>query len=163
MADLKAEIIKALDSDTNREKQIAALEAVVESAAKEKNAASGVLSALGWSGEPSAAARDPVEVMREVFKDDAFDQTEKYILFMMSNQRFFNRRKMAYRSLYAIIGGAIFIALAIFLDRFYPPGAGEKSLSDIIQANQSVITWIGGFFTSIVAFYFGASSLRPTS
>jgi len=131
---------------------------------------------LASFAKQSQSARDPVEVMREILKDDAYTKDEKVLLFMMSRERFRNRRRMAYISLGAIVVAAILLVLAIMVEAFGwadplsvttmqngMETTEDRYVSDIIQKYDTTIMWLGGFFTSIIAFYFGASALRPSS
>lgn len=147
---------------------------VTESQRAGEGSSNSLLSLL--SGQ-SKAARDPVEVMQDVFKNQTYTDREKNLLFFMSRQRFENRRKMAYYSLSMLIGGAILIAAAMIYDGIHPLVCADAKLSaadctqnnlvfrytEIIKANTEALSWIGGFFTSVIALYYGASSLRPTS
>ena len=142
-----------------------------------KEASSGMANMMAsfFSGE-TKAAQDPVAVMKEVFKDDDFDEDEKMLLFLMSKERFKNRRRMAYVSLSVLVLATLYIALIIFLDgshaskcdkgfdaNYLCDGKVYFVYSTLLEKNSELLQWLGGFFTSIIALYFGAASFRPTS
>lgn len=144
----------------------------------------------------SPAAKDPVLVMREVFKDKDYDSEEKAVLYFMSRERFQNRRRMAYVSLSVLVAGTLFIGAAFLSDginysanyadcltqvRESLEASGVTDLSEqlpllqdgcddarflftsIFRENSDLLTWVGTFFTSVIALYYGAASFRPTS
>ena len=104
------------------------------------------------------SAQDPLFFMREVLKDPDLSDEFKYMLFYMSQTRFTNRRKMAYFSLYAILAFFAFLAVGAVVD-----ATAGTAIMDAVDENSSLFTWIGGFLTGIVAFYYGASTIRPNS
>ena len=104
------------------------------------------------------SAQDPLFFMREVLKDPDLSDEFKYMLFYMSQTRFTNRRKMAYFALYAILAFFAFLAVGAVIDA--TTGTG---IMDAVDENSTLFTWIGGFLTGIVAFYYGASTIRPNS
>lgn len=171
----KEELQKILTDHPNASDQAAAINKLVSE--QQQNSDSSSNSLLSMLSGQSKAARDPVEVMQDVFKNQTYTDREKNLLFFMSRQRFENRRKMAYYSLSMLIGGAILIAAAMIYDGIHPlvctdtdipiEGCTQKQLffryTAIIKANTEALSWIGGFFTSVIALYYGASSLRPTS
>jgi ABC-type multidrug transport system fused ATPase/permease subunit len=121
-------------------------------------------------GSGSEASRDPVEQMHRVLSD-ANEHLEdwKPFLIAMSNTRFANRRRMAYISLGGIIATTVFVGLAIVVDgtrlppEAYVDGVPQYGMVALLAESSSTIAWMLGFFASIVAFYFGASALRPSS
>ncbi|MQX36747.1 hypothetical protein [Roseospira navarrensis] len=120
------------------------------------SAASRVLEALNG---PKDAAKDPLEMMIAIFKDPDFSEEEKMLLYRLSSERFRNRRRMAYISLYMMVGATVFLGLLILIEGL----GGGTGFSALIEKHTNILVWLGGFFTSIIAFYFGASTLRPSS
>jgi hypothetical protein len=112
----------------------------------------------GLAAAPDAA-RDPLDRMIEIFKDPDLTEEEKALLFRMSSERFLNRRRMAYISLWTIVGAVVYLGLLILIEGL----GGGAGFSDSIKAHTDIIVWLGGFFTSVIAFYFGAATLRPSS
>ncbi len=113
------------------------------------------------AGDPVPdTAKDPVRLMIEIAKDNDISDEDKTALILYSNSRFKNRRLMAYISLLTLVASFVFIFVAAIID-----GTGEQNthILDKITGQQMIINWIGGFLTSIVAAYFGASSWRPRS
>ena len=119
------------------------------------------------------AGRDPLQVMIEIAKNKDLSDEYKKILLDYSRERFKNRRKMAYISLWTIVLSVAFLILAGYLDGIMPlfnngatPIAGEKSTSGILYAiskNQTLLSWLEGFLTTIIAAYYGVSAWRPSS
>lgn len=198
LTDIKAVLADTGLSDAEREaKATEMLEEIKREATKEgaANAKDNSGSLMSMFTAQSPAAKDPVEVMREVLADARYAPEEKQLLFYMSRERFQNRRKMAYWALYVLIGTAIFLALGMFADVLWlsddvdtcvsaiaglpanltdaertlalaeiaQNGCVEYPFASVLQANSEILTWLGTFFTSIIALYFGAASFRPTS
>jgi len=110
------------------------------------------------------AGRDPIKIMIEIAKDKDLSDADKAALISYANARFKNRRKMAYISLYVIVVSLGLIFVGAFIDGIICHG--EKScygILDSIKENQTLITWVEGFLTSIVAAYYGVTSWRPSS
>ncbi|MCL2916052.1 hypothetical protein L2725_20125 [Shewanella corallii] len=108
--------------------------------------------------ETTDAARDPLRIMIEIVKDPDISPADKTALIQYSQERFKNRRKMAYMSLYTIIGSLIFMLIAAVVDDF-----ANTSILTEIHENATIIGWIEGFLTAIVAAYYGVSAWRPAS
>ena len=108
--------------------------------------------------EPPESSRDPLLTLREIAKDKDLDAEAQAWLFEYSLTRFNNRRKMAYMALWTLIGLVVFLALGTFID-----GIFDTDILDSIQQVQDILIWAAGFLASIVATYFGMSSLRPSS
>lgn len=192
--ELKSVIADAnLSDDEKVAKAKEIMKAAEEKAAESARSERGSLVSMFTAQSP--AAKDPVQVMREVLADKNYSQEEKELLFFMSRERFQNRRKMAYIALYVLVGAAIFLAVgwaADFLGRssmlsnclqgiaglpetmtaaqkdvaIAALGEGactEYPFTQIIKDNTDVLSWLGTFFTSVIALYFGAASFRPTS
>ncbi|MCL1038050.1 hypothetical protein L2750_12910 [Shewanella submarina] len=108
--------------------------------------------------ETTDAAKDPLRLIIEILKDDKISDEDKTQLIVYSQERFKNRRKMAYASLYAIIGSLIFMLIAAIVDGFT-----DSTILAAIHQNSTMIGWIEGFLTAIVAAYYGVSAWRPAS
>jgi len=104
------------------------------------------------------AARDPLQIMVEIAKDPGLTDSDKTSLIKYSQTRFTNRRRMAYMSLYTIIGTLAFLLIAAVMDGF-----GVSNILAEISNNQGLLGTIVGFLTAIVAAYYGVSSFRPAS
>ncbi len=166
-----------LDDEAGLVKKLKAKFEKAEKAAREAGENS-TGSIANWFRKDSKAAQDPVEVMRSVFKDKDFSVREQNILFYMSRERFQNRRKMAYYALYVLLLAAVLLMGAIIYDGLVSTaictaadtpiegctvGKAYYPLAESIKMHTELLKWMGGFFVSIIAFYFGASSFRPTS
>lgn len=120
----------------------------------------GQRSIFAGTGEPPPSANDPIRVLMEIANDTNLSDADKIKLVNLARQRFKNRRMMAYIALLAIVGTLIFILGAALMD-----GTAKDSgsiLKSLAQA-QTLLSWIMGFLASIVAAYYGFSSLRPSS
>ena len=129
---------------------------MTEKQVKDENKRSVFPNAANSSNSP--AARDPLQIMVEIAKDSGLSDTDKTSLIQYSQTRFTNRRRMAYISLYAIIGTLAFLLIAAVMDGF-----GASSILTEVSNNQGLLGTIIGFLTAIVAAYYGVSSLRPAS
>ena len=103
-------------------------------------------------------SKDPLRLMIEIAKDPVLTPEDKTSLIVYSRERFLNRRRMAYASLYTIIGSIIFLFLAALLDGF-----SSSQILDKIKENQGLFGSILGFLTAIVGAYYGVSAWRPSS
>ena len=161
------EILEKEGTETNeRVKEISDLISDIvkkkEEKAKDEARSSSLIS--GVFGSDPKAAQDPIQVVRDVLKDEGYTEEEKLIIVTMSRDRFKNRRRMAYIALGVLVLGALSLILAIYQDgSIVEPGKASSNYSSVIEKNIETITWFGGFFISVIGFYFGASSLRPTS
>ncbi len=111
------------------------------------------------------AGRDPLKIMIEIAKDNDLSAEDKSALISYAQTRFKNRRRMAYIALYALIASLGLIFVAAFIDGFSTCQADKtcKGILESIKNNQSLIAWIEGFLTAIVAAYYGVSAWRPAS
>ena len=111
------------------------------------------------------AGRDPLTKMIEIAKDKELTDTDKSALISYAQKKFTNRRRMAYISLYAIIISLGLLFVAAFIDGFSTCPANQtcKGILETIKDSQTLIAWIEGFLTSIVAAYYGVSAWRPAS
>ena len=109
------------------------------------------------------AGRDPLRIMVEIAENDKLSDQDKKNLILYSRQRFKNRKRMAYVSLYAIVASLGLLFLAAFIDGFStcPEGQTCAGILQSIKDNQTIFVWIEGFLTAIVAAYFGVSAWRP--
>lgn len=140
--------------------QVADLLAKKTAEAEKKSSSANFLTSF-FNGQ-SQSSRDPVEVMRDAFKDNEIDETERDMLYVMANNRFANRRRMAYIALWAIVAASVFLGISIIVDASQSVDSGG-TVSAVIKEYENLLTWFGSFFTAIIALYFGASSLRPSS
>ncbi|MFT5707426.1 MAG: hypothetical protein ACI9ES_001720 [Oceanospirillaceae bacterium] len=111
------------------------------------------------------SAKDPLTKMIEIAKDPDLSAEDKATLIAYAQKKFNNRRRMAYIALLTIVVSLVLLFIAAFMDG---TSACVKSgdcigILESIKANESLITWIEGFLTSIVAAYFGVSAWRPAS
>ncbi|MCP3887251.1 MAG: hypothetical protein GY702_00025 [Desulfobulbaceae bacterium] len=111
------------------------------------------------------AGRDPLMTMIEIAKDKELSDSDKSALISYSQQRFTNRRRMAYVALYSLIASLGFLLIAAFIDGFRtcPTGQTCEGILKSIENSQTLIIWIEGFLTAIVAAYYGVSAWRPAS
>mgnify|MGYP006242325837 FL=1 len=116
------------------------------------------LSVMG--GNSSSQPQDPLFFMKEIFADKELTEEQKLLLFGMSQTRFMNRRKMAFISLYTLLGFFGFLLAGVVIDAF---NAENKGVMEVIAENETMFIWIGGFLTSIIALYYGSSTIRPSS
>ena len=112
------------------------------------------------------AAKDPLSKLLEIVQADIDDYYKQQLIHIHQN-RFKNRRKMAYISLVCLIVLFLFLLIGIWSDGMYLCNPDEdlcrKGILEVIKENDSIVIWIAGFFTSIVGAYYGVSALRPSS
>ena len=106
----------------------------------------------------SEAGRDPLRIMIEIAENEKLSDQDKTTLIQYSQERFTNRRRMAYVALYAFVVSFGLLFLAAFIDGF-----SGSSILQSIKESQTLFAWIEGFLTAIVAAYFGVSAWRPAS
>lgn len=112
----------------------------------------------------SDAGKDPLTKMIEIAKDEGLSDADKAALITYSQQRFTNRRRMAYMALSALIASLAFILVAALIDGLNcPPGQTCQGILGSIENSQTLIAWIMGFLTAIVGAYYGVSAWRPAS
>ena len=111
------------------------------------------------------ASKDPLSKMVDIAKDKDLSDADKSALIKYAQQRFVNRRRMAYVALSAIVISLFLILLAAFIDGFStcPEGETCRGILEAVKDSQTLIAWIEGFLTSIVAAYYGISAWRPAS
>ena len=111
------------------------------------------------------AGRDPLSIMVEIAKDKELSDADKKTLISYAQRKFTNRRRMAYIALYAIVASLSLLFVAAFIDGFStcPKGQTCKGILEALKDNQTLIVWIEGFLTAIVAAYYGISAWRPAS
>ena len=114
---------------------------------------------------PSEAGRDPIRLMIEITENDKLTADDKAALVQFTRERFKNRRRMAYVSLYTIIASAALLFIGAFIDGLStcPAGMTCKGILDTVKENNSLFIWINGFLTAIVGAYYGVSAWRPSS
>ena len=111
------------------------------------------------------SSKDPLSKMIDIAKDKDLSDADKSALIAYAQQRFVNRRRIAYIALSSIVLSLFLLLLAAFIDGFSTCPAGEtcQSILGAIKDSQTLIAWIEGFLTSIVAAYYGISAWRPAS
>ena len=109
------------------------------------------------------AGRDPLRIMVEIAENDKLSDQDKKNLILYSRQRFKNRKRMAYISLYALVVSLGLLFLAAFIDGLStcPEGQTCTGILQSIKNSQTLFIWIEGFLTAIVAAYYGVSAWRP--
>jgi hypothetical protein len=109
------------------------------------------------------AGRDPLRIMIEIAENEKLSDQDKKNLILYSRQRFKNRKRMAYVSLYALVISLGLLFLAAFIDGLSacPEGQTCVGILQSVKDNQTLFIWIEGFLTAIVAAYFGVSAWRP--
>ena len=109
--------------------------------------------------------KDPIRIMIEIAENKNLSDADKAALILYSQTRFKNRRLMAYLALYAVITSLALLFVAAFIDGFSscPTGESCAGILSSIKNSQTLIAWVEGFLTSIVAAYFGLSAWRPAS
>ena len=109
--------------------------------------------------------QDPLRIMVEIAKDKELSDADKSALISYAKTRFNNRRRMAYVALYALIASLGLLFIAAIIDGFTtcPTGQTCEGILKSINNSQTLITWIEGFLTAIVAAYYGVSAWRPAS
>ena len=117
------------------------------------------------SGLASEASKDPISVMVKIAENEKLSDADKKALIQYAQTRFTNRRRMAYIALYALIASLGLLFIAAFIDGFSVCPAGQTcdGILKSIESSQTLIIWIEGFLTSIVAAYYGVSAWRPAS
>lgn len=114
----------------------------------------------------SEVARDPLHIMITIAKDDVLSDADKSRLIGVAQNKFKHRRAMAYVALTAIVVSLVLLFVAAFIDGLSAPCPKDQVCTGIlasIEKNQTLIAWIEGFLTSIVAAYYGISAWRPAS
>ena len=112
---------------------------------------------------PSNAAQSPLKQMVEIVENTKIAPEDKAILIEFSRQRFKNRTRIAYLALFTIIISIALLFIAAFIDGLSAEAAARKGILFVIAENKSLFTWIEGFLTSIVGYYYGVTALRPSS
>ena len=111
------------------------------------------------------SSKDPLSKMVDIAKDKDLSDADKSALIAYAQQRFVNRRRIAYIALSSIVLSLFLLLLAAFIDGFSTCPTGEtcQGILEAIKDSQTLIAWIEGFLTSIVAAYYGISAWRPAS
>ena len=117
-----------------------------------------VVTALSGANAAQGSADDPIARLQAIMESTLADE-EKAALIEFATNRFRNRRHMAKVSFYVIVGMVgVLLLFALFDGTTAPP-----TILDNVLKLESLLKWILGFLTSIIAFYFGASTVRPSS
>ena len=113
------------------------------------------------------SSRDPVARLAELLTTEGLSPEQKTLLVGEHRARFKNRRKMAYISLYCLLALFIVVLIGIVTDGLYKCEVDDENcrrgILAVMNENSTVIVWISGFFTSIVAAYYGSTIIRPSS
>lgn len=111
------------------------------------------------------AGRDPLQRMIEIAENKNLSDQDKQALIQYSKDRFVNRRRMAYISLYALVLSLAALFIAAFIDGFTTCTEGQTCVGILqsIKESQTLFVWLEGFLTAIVGAYFGVSAWRPAS
>lgn len=109
------------------------------------------------------SGKDPLRIMIEIAENEKLSDEDKTNLIQYSKERFKNRRRMAYIALYALVCSLAFLFIAAFIDGLSscPNGETCPGILQSIEKSQTLIVWIEGFLTAIVAAYYGVSAWRP--
>lgn len=115
----------------------------------------------------SESSRDPVAKLADILANSDLGPEEKQFLVQQHKTRFKNRRTMAYMSLSCLMLLFLIVLIGVWKDGMYmcDPNVEicRKGILATMNDNSNVIVWIAGFFTSIVAAYYGATIIRPSS
>ena len=113
------------------------------------------------------SSKDPMDFILKVLKDKKIPDADKTVLIEFSQNRFRNRRKMAFMCLWTLIISVGLIFLGAYYDGIRgiqcPDGKTCMTIMESIKNNESLLTWLMGFLTAIVGAYYGVSALRPSS
>ena len=122
---------------------------------------------LAMADKTPPAGRDPIHLMQEIARDQSLTPEDRAMLIRFAGDRFKNRRFMAYACLWTLIGTAILLMLAAFVDGLVLcSGNAPSSCHGIlatIEDSQALFIWVDGFLTAIVGAYYGVSAWRPSS
>lgn len=111
------------------------------------------------------AGQNPIGIMVKIAENENLSDADKSALIKYAQNRFTNRRRMAYIALYALILSLALLFLAAFIDGINCP-AGKVCNGGILkslESSQTLFICIEGFLTTIVAAYYGVSAWRPAS
>ena len=125
-------------------------------AAAEKKADKSYLIPSG--GNPPTSAQDPIEKYRMIIKDEDLDADQKAWLIDRADRRFQNRRRMAYISLFALLGSLVVILGGAVVD-----GIADTKIVAGLQGAANLLGSTNALLAAIVAAYYGSSALRPSS
>lgn len=111
------------------------------------------------------AAKDPIRIMIEIAENKNLPDKDKSELILYSLTRFTNRRRMAYIALTAIVVSLALLFVAAFIDGLSSCPANQQceGILSSIETSQTLIAWIEGFLTAIVAAYYGVTAWHPAS
>ena len=111
--------------------------------------------------------RDPVTKLAEILTMPDLSREDKEFLVLEHRSRFRHRRRMAYISLYCLLILFLVVIIGVLSDGLYICENDDENcrlgILKVMSENSNVIIWISGFFTSIVAAYYGSTLIRPTS
>lgn len=114
-----------------------------------------------------AATKDPLIKISNILGNPNLTEKQKNTLILLHNDRFKNRRIIAYLSMFALLALFITILIGIWMDGLYvcdPQKAiCREGILATLEANKGTVIWVMGFFTSIIGAYYGTTALRPSS
>jgi hypothetical protein len=110
------------------------------------------------------SAKDPISIMIKIIKDPDIDDADKTTLITYCQSRFKHRRRIAYISLWTIIGSVFFVFAAALFDGM--PLTGDEKPSTILSvlgSNSGFLGTVEGLLAAIVGAYYGISGWKPSS
>ena len=112
------------------------------------------------SGNVTAAATDPVKAIAGILATPNLSDSDRVELVKLAHNRFRHRRRMAYIALWTVVGSLVAILGAAFIDA---GTASDPKILESIAPASTLLAWLEGFLTAIVAAYYGISAWRPAS
>ena len=101
---------------------------------------------------------DPIEKYIKIISNKDLDSEEKRWLVDQAKIRFKNRRRMAYIALATIIGSLLVVLVGAVVD-----GVAGTNIVGKLNETANLLGGINALLTGIVAAYYGASTIRPSS
>ena len=117
-----------------------------------------VVTALSSPNASPGSTNDPIGRLQAIM-ESSLAAEEKAALIEFATNRFRNRRQMAKVSFFVIVGMVGALLLFALIDGM----TTTSTILDDVLKIESLLKWLLGFLTSIIGFYFGASTLRPSS
>ena len=105
------------------------------------------------------STQDPIKALVEIATNNRLSDSQKRELTALANNRFRNRRRMAYISLWTIVAAIAFLGIASAVDGI----TGTTTISEKLADNDTIISFALAFLTGLVAAYYGVSAWRPRS
>ena len=104
------------------------------------------------------AARDPIRLMMEIAENQELSPSDRAYLIQLAQERFKNRRRMAYICLITLVASIVCLFVGAFVEGIF----GKKVLS-VIAEHSDLFVWADFFLTTIIGAYYGVSAWRPSS